>query len=402
MNNEYKRICLLFSLFLMSCSNQQSQKDLQMIGDYFTIDLDGEKETSIPFSSYFKSVRTIILETGDDCLIGKIDELQVFDDYIFILDSNKAKGLFIFDKEGKFIRKIGNIGRGPGEYVELLDFTYDVKNCIVYLLVEANKVHKYQLDGTYLNTLAIQGEGFFIKFIQYYNDKLYSTSIGWRSGKNDYLLYEIEPNEGKILSQALSIKYNKGWNETYFFEHGKFFMAPTNNPPRYNQVFMDYIVSIGENITPYIKLKSKYLTTEKDIEDFRGKDGMRINSINIAKSSKIFGVHCFFENENYVYFRLAGGAMFAVIFDKKTKEVKLANRLNNDLIFNKNPIIFIGQFTFSDSNGAYEIWDTQTSALSGFQRSLNNNDVVPDLDKLDELMKLEEDANPVIFFYEFK
>jgi hypothetical protein len=103
-----------YSLFLFACSNQQTE--LRSDEVCYTIDLDGKKETSIPFSSIFKNVQTIILEAGKDCLIGSLDELQIFDGRIYILDKHIAKSLFVFDMEGRFIRKIGSLGRGPGEF----------------------------------------------------------------------------------------------------------------------------------------------------------------------------------------------------------------------------------------------------------------------------------------------
>ena len=120
MNNKY--IHYLSFLFFTSCVVNQTQQDLTFDGDFYTIDLDEEKVESIPLTSIFKDVRTIILETREDCLIGRIESLQVFDERIYILDSRKAKSLFVFDMEGKFIQKIGSYGNGPGEYNEPLDF----------------------------------------------------------------------------------------------------------------------------------------------------------------------------------------------------------------------------------------------------------------------------------------
>ena len=399
-----KYFCFLFIVFLITIScTQQLQKDLSLNGDYYTIDLDGRKESSIPLSLYFKRVQTIILETDDDCLIGSIDELQVFEENIFILDSKKANSLYVFDLEGKFIRKIGSKGGGPGEYVKIIDFTIDTENRIIFLLDQGRRVFKYKLDGTFLHTITIQGNEYNVNFIQFFNDRLYSNSISWKANVDDYLLLEINQNDGNVLSQSLPIKYNKGWNDSHFSKYSKFFMSRAHNPPRYNQMFMDYIVSLGEEITPYIKLKSKYLTTEKDIEYFcRDKNGLPINILNVLNSSKIFNVHCYVENEDFIIFRCGNFSSFVVIFNKKTKEVRLADHFINDLIYNHNQQEWLGLFRFSDSKGAYEILDTQESFFNDFQRAIKNNEIVPDLDKLDELFKLEEDANPVILYYEFK
>ena len=43
-------------------------------------------------------------------------------------------GVMVFDREGKLLRKIGSIGRGPGEYNSYYKFTVDDKSETVYVL----------------------------------------------------------------------------------------------------------------------------------------------------------------------------------------------------------------------------------------------------------------------------
>ena len=58
---------------------------------------------------------------------------------------------------------------------------------------------------------------------------------------------------------------------------------------------------------------------------------------------------------------------------------------------------------FSDSKGAYAVLDTHYDLiLYDLQSAIKKNEVVPDLEKLDQLSKLTGDSNPVVFFYEFK
>ena len=405
--NIEKNIFLFFLFFLffllISCSKKQIQQDLPLDGDFYTIDLDAKKEISIPLSSFFKSVQTIILENRKECLIGNISEIQVFNEFIYILDSRKTKSLFVFDMEGRFIRKIGGLGNGPGEYIEPNDFTLDIENGIIYICDIRNRVLKYSLDGTYIHTITIQAPLSNIAFIQFYNGSLYSNHIWWDKSEGNYLLLEIDTSDGKILNSALPLSYNKGWNELFFDSYSRFFMTRANNPPKFNMMFMDYIVSIGKEITPYIKLKSENLTTEKDIDDFRSKKVLPFEVGKIMKSSKNFNVHCYIENENYIMFRYGFSSRFTVIFNKKTKETKLATYLRNDLIFNQNQKERLGEFLFSNSKGAYSILDTQRgNELYDFQSAIEKNIIVPELDKLEQLKQLDDDSNPVIFFYEYK
>lgn len=390
-----------FWLFLLcSCSSAQ-QKELPLNGNYYTIDLDGKKETSILFSSIFKNVQTIILETNKDCLIGNINEFQVFEEFVYVLDRLSAKSLFVFNMDGRFVRKIGNLGRGPGEYVQVIDFTLDTENRFIFLLDRGNRVHKYLLDGTYVNSITIQMPSANIAFIQYYRNRLYASVLAWNSSKDDFMLLETDPIDGKIISRALPLTYNKGWGENLTTGHS-FFMSRLNDPPRFSQLFMDYIVTVGETITPYIELKSKSLFTKKDIENLPANVRIDEKLRAIQSASKIFDVHSFIENNDLIIFRCQNGSgvFFTVVFHKKTESVKLANYLNNDLIFRKDKGGIFGKFVFSDTKGAYEI--IPPIILNRFLETIKNNEVVPGLDKLDQLMKLNEESNPIILFYEFK
>ena len=390
-------------LFLMSCSTLYAQKKLSLDGDYYTIDLDKEKEPTIYLSSLFKNIRTIILETNDNCIIGNVDDIQAFDGFIYILDQTKTKCLFVFDMEGRFIRSIGNVGSGPGEYGEIRDFTLDTKNNIIFLCDHSNRIHKYRLDGTYIQTITVHLPDTDSERIQFYDGRLYLSSIIWKKTENSYLLQEIDPSNGKIMSSSIPLEYNKGWIKLFYDKHSRFFMSRTNNPPRYNKMFMDYIVSIGKEVTPYIRFKSRHLTTERDMDDFEGKDGLPVNTLNLMNSTKIFGVNCFVENADFILFRVVASPSFSVLLNKKTKEVKLSDNLNNDLIYRQYKGSSIGRFMFSDTNGAYDLLDTQDGRiLDEFQSAIKNNEIVPNLDKLDQLKKLNEDSNPVIFLYEFR
>ena len=374
---------------------------MHLDGDYYVVNLDKEKESSISLSSLIKCIQTIILETNDECLIGNIDELQVFDGNLYVLDSDKAKSLFVFDKKGIFLRKIGRVGQGPGEYISPRDFTLDLENRIIYILDQRNRILKYNTEGTPIETIEVQLNSSRIDAIQYYNGKLYAYYVSWEKSDENCLLLEIDKENGRIISRSLSLELNKGSIIPFRME-SRIFMSRGNTPPRFNLMFMDYIVSIGEKIMPYVELKSKNLTTERDIENFRGVDNRTINTVNnIRSSNKLFNVHCFIENEEFMCFR--HGIFYSspvVLVDKQTGNTKLANKLTNDMIFNQDKIGRFGRFIFADTKGAYEV--LHSLAIEGFQQSIRNKETVPDLDKADELLKLEADANPVIFYYEFK
>lgn len=75
----------------------------------------------------------IPLETTEECLIGHISDIKIVDDKIFIGDIHKSNAVFVFDMNGKFITKVGEIGNGPNQYINLFGFDIYQKKRLIAL-----------------------------------------------------------------------------------------------------------------------------------------------------------------------------------------------------------------------------------------------------------------------------
>lgn len=104
-------ISLITSTIILSGCN--SQKDIDK--NTFTLDLDNyEAEIDLKLSDLIENCKFIVLETLEESLLGDwIRFLHIGDDYIIILDNRS--GIFKFQSNGRFVKKIINVGRGPGE-----------------------------------------------------------------------------------------------------------------------------------------------------------------------------------------------------------------------------------------------------------------------------------------------
>ena len=90
----------------------------------------------------------------------------------------------------------------------------------------------------------------------------------------------------------------------------------------------------------------------------------------------------------------------SIVINKNTGSVDFIGDYGKDLIFKNEENRFFTGFEFFDKGGAFEI--LHSFSIESFQESIRNNEVIPDLDKANELLKLDAEANPVIFYYEFK
>ncbi|MCG8474307.1 MAG: 6-bladed beta-propeller, partial [Cytophagales bacterium] len=103
----------------------------------------------VPESEYKKadSVKFIPLETSEDCLIGNVDKFMVSEERIFVADMKIGNALFIFDNEGRLIKKYAAHGKGSKEFQgKIQDF--DVKDQI-FLVTDAHEVICLSLDGDF-------------------------------------------------------------------------------------------------------------------------------------------------------------------------------------------------------------------------------------------------------------
>jgi hypothetical protein len=87
-----------------------------------TIDVENVSSEIIKVDDILDSVKFTALETADDCLIDNIDKIIYHDNKYYVLDCRKTRSLLCFDTDGRFVRKFGSVGQGPGEYVEPTDF----------------------------------------------------------------------------------------------------------------------------------------------------------------------------------------------------------------------------------------------------------------------------------------
>lgn len=76
-------------------------------------------------SDLVKSVRMIPLETKEESYMNFAVRVFVGQKYILLVSPGGQQFLYLYTVEGKFLRKIGKPGKGPGEYISILDMWVD-------------------------------------------------------------------------------------------------------------------------------------------------------------------------------------------------------------------------------------------------------------------------------------
>ena len=371
------------------------------------IDLDNaiiKTGDSFSYSSMFKSIKTIILETNELCLIGFITKMRVLDPYIIILDLSIAKSLYVFDMNGHFIRKIGRIGQGPGDYVQLTDFTVDKDNNIIYVLDSyINRINKYDLNtGKFIHSINL-GNNVQSHNIEYVGGIIFADAYFRQHSDDNYLIRTIQDPSGKIDGHFLNVnEYRKGISNISHTFGNAFYLLENGNAV-FVQPFMDKIIEVSkDSIVSCFEIKSKDVITSDMVKKSIEKDSNRLE-LELMQYNKYFQIRNYIEHGNRIQFLYQkGNRMNMIIYDKQTFEVRVFQTNRDDVLFlNRNldgvPVPSMGGI---DVHGVYYYYTT--SQISKLRECANKDILSPTLDKLEELKNLDEEANPIIFYYEYK
>lgn len=117
------------------------------------------ERSTILLSDLLEDFQVVHLDSENaDAMLGQYIRTTLSDSYIGIQSSSPHSPFRLHDrKTGAFIRKIGSIGRGPGEYIRLLyDWVIDEKNDRIYLVPFAeSRILEYTLSGDYLGDISV-------------------------------------------------------------------------------------------------------------------------------------------------------------------------------------------------------------------------------------------------------
>ncbi len=145
-----KFFCLIAVFCGFFACSEEPKSDLL----YITIPekFDGE----IYLADIAKSVERIQLETVEGGLLRYIKEVKLLDNKFYLDDSK----ISVFDREGKFIGRLGNQGDGPGEYGRISSMTLDPETGLVYV-ASGRKIMVFNKNGEFLE------EKLFRMFVNY-------------------------------------------------------------------------------------------------------------------------------------------------------------------------------------------------------------------------------------------
>ena len=212
-------------------------------------------EKSIRIDTITNSLIFVKLETNKNCLISIIDNLLFIEDKIIVVDkNNRQKKAFIFSSKGKFIAQIGNIGKGPHEYIHLSNILIDYENNQILILDGVSQnIFYYDLFG---------------KLIKKRKSYYYIARIGMLN--NHFVIHQIKDNNLHLpnLKEHQIIVADSSWK---IIKKAFTYNFPVYNPKIY--IYNKHSFNIMGNRILYSPLYTN------SIYEFNGFDNVKLKYI---------------------------------------------------------------------------------------------------------------------------
>lgn len=119
------------------------------------IDIESVFNETIPLtlSEIATGVDYIPLEINNNCVLGDIYDVRISGDNMALISQ---KQVYLFDIQGKFQRKIGQIGKGPGEYQWAKDIQFSPDGNSVFVVdITGFQIIEYDLNGKHLKSISL-------------------------------------------------------------------------------------------------------------------------------------------------------------------------------------------------------------------------------------------------------
>lgn len=184
-----------FMLLLVALNACKGKENAELL----TASVDIKTVVAFPLSGITSDIQSVSLELTDSSLIdiNKVHRVLFDDNYILIQNSG-VYSVMLFNRAGKFIRRLGTMGQGAEEYVNIFDIAADFENKRVFIATRRRLIC-YDFDGNFIRNIPIRSKGE-PSCLNFVDDKLLFIGRDTGGVLNDgtrffsYSLYKLDDN----------------------------------------------------------------------------------------------------------------------------------------------------------------------------------------------------------------
>ena len=284
-----------------------------------------DKRTSFP-EDLFESFEVMPLETNDSVLFSETPKkILKKNELVYIL--YEYKYIYVYNKQGEYIRTINHIGEGPGRYLSVTSFVvWD--NGDIYMLDRITaSIYKYSKDDIFLGKVAISVNdlnSLDVRDIMCLNDSLLLLRSE-EMGKVSFKMHTLNRETEKIINNYFAQKQRRisyWFNDNYSFYKENLFLNLYQNSNIYrltiDSAYIHYRINVENKMPP---------------EGFW--NNMQLSDMQLVQISEREGyinhIPFFMETDDNILLKFEdapeGKMCYYTLFDKATKKNYLVEHL---------------------------------------------------------------------------
>jgi len=346
---------------------------------------------AINLSKVAKNIKYIPLETKEGSFIGEFFRLAY--DGRYILATDETNTIKIFDKDGKFVRHINRVGRGPEEYMSIINISFLNENIAI---ATGSDIIEYDIMGNFVKRItAPEIDGYSAFSTIAIGEDRYISSLTTTKESVEYyaVVYDSSKNIHKMV--ATDSDFKESYQGTIDFQE----------PIRPAMMFLNgdvcrlfYPESRAiASIDKFNVIDTAYVI---DYGNYRVPNGILSNA---SASSRHISPRGFIESKDYLFMSMATRAIFSgtftsyFLFDKRTMKTSVVYDDTDNRIGFKDDIAggieFWPRFVFGEKTLI-----SYANSISLIEYPYSNMSK----ELSDIVSNLKEDSNPVIMIVELK
>jgi hypothetical protein len=284
---------------------------------------------------YARDIKYIKLETNDSSVLGIVIKIYHEKGLLYISDNNNV--CKIFDDNGKYIRTINRIGRGPEEYLDIRDIYVSAESGNMMIMDSRGTITEYTSDGRFIRKIkSPDNEISYVSFTLLKENLFAASACKLNLGEDPesgFIIYDDSLNIYKkimLKTGKMEQKGDAGGAKIFAVTMDPFVFIEYAGMVKITRNYSDTLFIIEKDLSlsaDYIFSFGKFSCDPADIEPGKTDNNSRV----ITKYSSI----C--ENENYIFlnFKMRGVAPESFEYPSMIQGAKPLRNTNVYGIYNK-------------------------------------------------------------------
>lgn len=306
-------LSLLMTNVLIACSGEQKQENSQIREITYNTSEQSSKHFDLTPLIDTTTFEIIPLESHSDAIVGTISDVYVRGNKIIVVDNN-SNYAYAFNRQGKFLNKLGSIGEGPKDYhPNFINAILVEEDRIGFFNFYTQKISYYDFDNKFIKTY----DNFPVPALNIYPiDGQYvcmSEFVKNEIGCNH--MYIINKNETKPYFPFEDKPINRGWGVD---KQG----VIANNKLYFHLISKDTIFQYDKKtgVKPIYNIKLKGRTVPDEIKNGNGREALMYK----IKNNAVLGMQSIDVLNNILFINFGNNH---IVYDMATnKQIGLFDR----------------------------------------------------------------------------